>query len=314
MIKARPTHAAASAAGCMHGRVVQASADQQPDDVRLQQSSSTRAPLDSMPAEITRRDLHTASSINSQRRFPKPTAKEANLAHQAALRRVKGKDVVTQSPPTPSHSSSTTSKPVLVRKPSNKTDMRKKQKPTIDTRARSPKLPPVESFSFQDILVSIGPEAEDSIDAIAEICGRSKMSLAEEHGSHRPPHGDMQFRQDSPAESVPPMRLETVEEIRSEGPHTWSRTRALALANASNVRVTISSDATAAASNIVITGHNSTASISNPAQASLLPQILAWLRRATPSGANDSSSFSDRNDGAVRALHNLLNDTASMHS
>ena len=283
MIKARPAHAAASAAGCMHGRVVQASADQPPDDVRLQQSSSTRAPLDSVPAEITRRDVHTASSINSQRRFPKPAAKEANLAHQAALRRVKGKDVATQPPPTPSHSS-TTSKPVLVRKPSNKTDMRKKLKPTIDTRARSPKLPPVESFSFQDILASIGPEAEDSIDAIAEICGRSKMSLAEEHGSHRPPHGDMQFRQNSPAESVPPMRLETVEETRSEGPHTRSRTRALALASASYARETISSDATAAASNIVITGHNSTASLSHPAQASLLPHILAWLRRATPSG------------------------------
>ena len=297
----------------MHGRVVQASADQPPDDVRLQQSSSTRAPLDSVPAEITRRDVHTASSISSQRRFPKPAAKEANLAHQAALRRVKGKDVATQPPPTPSHSS-TTSKPVLVRKPSNKTDMRKKQKPTIDTRARSPKLPPVESFSFQDILASIGPEAEDSIDAIAEICGRSKMSLAEEHGSHRPPYGDMQFRQNSPAESVPPMRLETVEETRSEGPHTRSRTRALALASASYARETISSDATAAASNIVITGHNSTASLSHPAQASLLPHILAWLRRATPSGANDSSGFSDRNDGAVRALHNLLNDTASMHS
>ena len=297
----------------MHGRVVQASADQPPDDVRLQQSSSTRAPLDSVPAEITRRDVHTTSSINSQRRFPKPAAKEANLTHQAALRRIKGKDVATQAPPNPSHSS-TTSKPVLVRKPSNKTDMRKKQKPIIDTRARSPKLPPVESFSFQDILASIGPEAEDSIDAIAEICGRSKMSLAEEHGSHRPPQGDMQFRQNSPAESVPPMRLETVEEIRSEGPHTRSRTRALALASATNARETISSDATAAASNIVITGHNSTAGLSNPAQASLLPQILAWLRRATPSGANDSSGFSDRNDGAVRALHNLLNDTAIMQS
>ena len=314
MIKARPAHAATSAAGCMHGRVVQASADQPPDDVRLQQSSSTRAPSDNVPAEITRRDVHTASSINSQRRFPKPTAKEANLAHQSALRRVKGKDIAPQPSTTPSQSSSTTSKPVLVRKPSNKTDMRKKQKPTIDTRARSPKLPPVESFSFQDILASIGPEAEDSIDAIAEICGRSKMSLAEEHGSHRPPHGDMYLGQNSPAESVPPMRLETVEEIRSAGPHTRSKTRALALANASHAGETISSEATAAASNIIIAGHNSTASLSNPAQASLLPQILAWLRRAAPGSTSDSSGISDRNEGAVRALHNLLNDTASMHS
>ena len=309
MVKARSVFAAASA-GSMHDGAVQMSTDRLPDVVRLQ-SSSTKAPTDNGP-EITRRDVHTASSVNTQRRFPKPAAKEPNLAHQAALRRVKGKDVATQ--PAPVSHSAITSKPVLVRKPSSKTDMRKKQKPVINTRSRSPKLPPIESFSFQDILASIGPEVDESIDAIAEICGRSKMSLAEEHASHRPPQGDIQFGQNSPADSVPPMRLETVEETRPEGPITRARTKALALANASQAGASISSEATAAASNIVISGHTSTTGFSDPAQASLLPQILAWLRRANPTGANDGSSSAGKDDGAMRALHNLLHDTATVQS
>ena len=312
MAKAPPVHAASASAGSMHVGVV--SADQL-DDARVHTStatSSSAAPTNSSNVpEITRRDIHTASSINAaQRRFPKPAAKEPNLAHQAALRRVKGKDVA----PAPTNEAQPTanSKPVLVRKPSAKTDMRRKQKPTIDTVSRSPKLPPLESFSFQDILASIGPDAEESIEAIAEICGRSKMSLAEEHSSHRPPHGDLQNFQNSPADSVPPMRLETVEETRSEGPHTRSKSRALALASASHGNDAVTGDATAAASNVTISGRNRTPSSSSPAPASLLPQILAWLRRS-----NEAPSSAGRDDAAVtrvRALHNLLSDAASIQS
>ena len=295
----------------MHGGVVTAD---QADDAQVHTSTfpaSSSAPLaNTNVPEITRRDVHTASSINAaQRRFPKPAAKEPNLAHQVALRRVKG----THDAPTsaPDSQPAVRSKPVLVRKPSTKTDMRRKQRPTIDTASRSPKLPPLESFSFQDILASIGPEAETSIDAIAEICGRSKMSLAEEHSSHRPPQGDLQNFQNSPADSVPPMRLETVEEARSEGSQTRSKTRSLALAAASQARE-VTGDATAAASNVNISGHNRTASSSSPVQASLLPQILAWLRRS-----GEVSNLANEDDGAVtrvRALHNLLNDAASIQS
>ncbi|KAL2040604.1 hypothetical protein N7G274_006583 [Stereocaulon virgatum] len=314
MAKAPPTHAApASPAGSMHVGVVTAD---QADHAQVHRStaasSNSAAPSSNgnVP-EISRRDVHTASSINAaQRRFAKTAAKEPNLAHQAALRRVKGKDVA----PTPSTKTqpTTNSKPVLVRKPSAKTDMRRKQKPSIDTTPRSPQLPAPESFSFQDILASIGPDVEESIEAIAEICGRSKMSLAEEHSSHRPPHGDLHNLQYSPADSVPPMRLETVEETGSERPHTRSKSRALALASASPGNDAVTGDTTAEASNVNVSGRNRTPSLSNPTSASLLPQILTWLRRS-----NQAPRSTGQDDGAitsVRALHNLLNDAASIQS
>lgn len=314
MAKAPLVYAASASAGSMHVGVVSAG---QTDDTRVHTStpaisSATPTNINDV-SETTRRDVHTASSINTaQSRFPKPAVKEPNLAHQAALRRVKGKDVApaltNKAQPTAN------SKPVLVRKSSAKTDMRMKQKPTIDTASRSPKLPPLESFSFQDILASIGPDAEESIEAIAEICGRSKMSLAEEHSSHRPPHGDLQNFQNSPADSVLPMKLETVEETRPKGPHTRSKSRALALALASayHGNDAVTGDATAAASNVTISGRNRTPTSSCPGPASLLPQILTWLRCS-----NEAPSSAGRDDAAVtrvRALHNSLSDAASIQS
>ncbi|MCJ1437609.1 hypothetical protein MMC27_006996 [Xylographa pallens] len=57
---------------------------------------------------------------------------------------------------------------------------------------RSPKhaLPPLSAFSFVDILASIDMDVKAEIDSIAEICGRSKLSLANEYQSHLPPHGE----------------------------------------------------------------------------------------------------------------------------
>jgi len=52
-------------------------------------------------------------------------------------------------------------------------------------------LPAVEGFSFQSILQAIEQEARGDVDAIAEICGRSKMSLANEYDAHMPPQGEL---------------------------------------------------------------------------------------------------------------------------
>jgi len=52
-------------------------------------------------------------------------------------------------------------------------------------------LPPLSAFSFSEILAAIDPDVRSSIDTIAEICGKSKLSLANEYGSHMPPHGDL---------------------------------------------------------------------------------------------------------------------------
>lgn len=313
MVKAtqdrRSADAAASAGDMQEGVGHTASGD---DDVSQQQKPSASLPTNSAP-EITRRDVHTAQSINAQRRFAKPSSKEPSLAHQASLNRAKGKDVAQ---PTSLDSPQTTnSKPVLVRKSSNKVDMRRK--PASRVAAGSPKLPPPKSFSFQDILNSIGSEADASIDAIAEICGRSKMSLAEEHGSHLPPQANARIvRENSSAESVPPMRLETVDETSSRGPHIRPKSRSLALAGATEARDAVAGNATAAMSNVTShtytnkEGHRDSVASSSDGQGYLLPQVLAWLRRSNTTANGDASQA----DGAARALHNLLSDSASIHS
>ncbi|KAF3034494.1 hypothetical protein E8E12_003939 [Didymella heteroderae] len=48
-------------------------------------------------------------------------------------------------------------------------------------------LPAIEDFSFSAILRAVDPEIRDAIDAIAEICARSRMSLADEYDAHLPP-------------------------------------------------------------------------------------------------------------------------------
>ncbi|KAF3009447.1 hypothetical protein E8E13_001279 [Curvularia kusanoi] len=52
-------------------------------------------------------------------------------------------------------------------------------------------LPAIEDFSFSAILRAVDPEIRDAIDAIAEICARSRLSLADEYDAHLPPQGEI---------------------------------------------------------------------------------------------------------------------------
>lgn len=52
-------------------------------------------------------------------------------------------------------------------------------------------LPAIEDFSFSAILRAVDPEIRDAIDAIAAICARSRMSLADEYDAHLPPQGEI---------------------------------------------------------------------------------------------------------------------------
>ncbi|KAB2109882.1 hypothetical protein AG0111_0g593 [Alternaria gaisen] len=56
---------------------------------------------------------------------------------------------------------------------------------------RTEQLPSADEFSFSAILRAVDPEIRDAIDAIAEICARSRMSLADEYDSHLPPQGEI---------------------------------------------------------------------------------------------------------------------------
>ncbi|OKL64053.1 hypothetical protein UA08_00374 [Talaromyces atroroseus] len=52
-------------------------------------------------------------------------------------------------------------------------------------------LPSVDEFGIEAILRAIEPEIRSTLDSIAEICGRSKLSLANEYGSHIAPFGEV---------------------------------------------------------------------------------------------------------------------------
>lgn len=52
-------------------------------------------------------------------------------------------------------------------------------------------LPPIEAFSFDGILRAVEPDVHEAIDGIAEIYARSRLSLADEYGSHMPPQGEI---------------------------------------------------------------------------------------------------------------------------
>lgn len=74
---------------------------------------------------------------------------------------------------------------------------------------RAPRLPSADDFSIGGILQSIEPNIQGTLDSIAEIYGRSKLSLANEYGSHIAPLGEIR---------APPghRHLLTVDEASSE--------------------------------------------------------------------------------------------------
>ena len=221
--------------------------------------------------------------------------------HQAALRRPNGSKHNLH----PSDSSSTTStQPVLVRSyPSNQLrqntpSMKRKSKPTTAANTTTYGLPPLESFSFQNILASIDPEIRASIDTIAEICGRSKMSLADEYQSHLPPQGQLVTNASSergpPSEAVAVQpRLEPVEEGSRTAGHRQRHSFALASTSSSQPPRGLSSQPVATTSNITSHHPRSSSHIQtnrSRLSASYSDQILAWLRGSTSridSGAAD---------------------------
>lgn len=62
---------------------------------------------------------------------------------------------------------------------------------SVGLAGKSGQLPAVEEFSFSAILRAVDPEIRDAIDAIAEICAKSRMSLADEYDAHLPPQGEI---------------------------------------------------------------------------------------------------------------------------
>ena len=250
-----------------------------------------------------------------------------NRAHEAALGRSTGQDSPSRKGPKVSDSESVASnQPVLVKEYSQDASFSSSPK---QSKMRSPKrsggrssseLPPLESFSFQDILASIDSDVAISIDKIAEICGRSKMSMADEYSSHMPPQSDFSIpnMQDSGHE-VAVTRLESVEETSSahEGVVDGSRSTRSRAARFSLASPVISHGELLSAP---ITATSAVASHTQPSgpvpkQVDVsqnrefhVNQLLAWLRT---SRRNDSRSLQvpRRDSGAANALQRILQST-----
>ncbi|KAL8649414.1 MAG: hypothetical protein Q9210_004414 [Variospora velana] len=309
----------------------------------LHNSTSTRpsraghdSTLPDEPLHHRRTSLPSNPSTNSNEPAAIPTASqlagasergERVLAHETALRRLNGLEPKPNREGKPAAAASIAStQPVLVREYSQSSprsstlkQSRMKQKRFSGGKRESSEMPPLESFSFQDILSSIDPEIHDSIDKIAEICGRSRMSLADEYGSHLPPQGDLSLltlhsQGDQPASS----RLEPVEEASStheeamqdpRSARAWTARLSLVCNSNRAHEDLLSAPVTATATSVV---GSQTQSVPVPqeskrpeAEASYIPQLLAWLR-SSRDDSSQSARISRRNSGAAHALQRIL--------
>jgi len=52
-------------------------------------------------------------------------------------------------------------------------------------------LPPVSEFAFSHVLLAVSSDIQEALDAISEICAKSRYSLADEYGAHMPPLGEI---------------------------------------------------------------------------------------------------------------------------
>jgi hypothetical protein len=53
------------------------------------------------------------------------------------------------------------------------------------------KLPPLSAYSFEGILAAIQEDIEEDLNGIADIWGRSRLALADQHDAHLPPTGEI---------------------------------------------------------------------------------------------------------------------------
>lgn len=83
------------------------------------------------------------------------------------------------------------SQPVTVRVNSADASSHLNPAPRINRMGKRDELPPISDFTIDGILSTIQPDIEGTLDAIAEIMGRSRLSLANEYDSHMPPQGEI---------------------------------------------------------------------------------------------------------------------------
>ncbi|KAL9634593.1 MAG: hypothetical protein Q9164_004005 [Protoblastenia rupestris] len=207
--------------------------------------------------------------------LPPNKTKGQNLAYRTALSRSYTPQQPVLVHPGPSPSASTAS-----------SAMRKKTtKPTNSASDHTTPPPDPAAFTFPSLLASLGPDADETITAIAEICGKSNLSLAEEHTSHLPPHGAVSelniTRLENPASG----------EGRMEGEGEGAQTRSMTKRRGER--------SGAVAATTAINARAQQTRREGDENFGVLPQILAWLR-----GAGSKAE----EDGVTSNLHGLLDE------
>lgn len=187
---------------------------------------------------------------------------------------------------------------------------------------RDPKqLPNLDSFTFQDIFASLDPEVKKSVDTIAEIYGRSRMSLADQHANHLPPQAnlDLPFIEAlNISEDTNPHRLEPVQ----EAPKHAGRAHCLNLAGASSHNQSELSSSPMAATSKAVTYRSFPSAMPNSQDSRLqdtmssedghsssLSHIVAWLKHLSPRHADLAlANDSNNNSSASQSLRKVLGD------
>ncbi|KAL3256078.1 hypothetical protein ABHI18_007869 [Aspergillus niger] len=176
-------------------------------------------PLHASPVVETVRPLQQTAPYRYE-----PALDESSRAHRTTtLRQLNGNPRTSSwsnhNRSATSRPSTSASQPVLVRAYSGGPHDTSSTSTTMPTRRsfpfiggsrsqrRGPALPSEDDFSIDGILRAIEPNIRHTLDSIGEICGRSRLSLANEYGSHIAPLGEIR---------APPGGLVTVEEASSD--------------------------------------------------------------------------------------------------
>jgi len=166
-------------------------------------NASPRGNRHSLPPDFLLPNIRsTDTSVSSSPHHAQDTGQpldEATIANRtAALRRLNGIAPRHRRAESTRTRTSLSSQPIIVRTYSASPTSRPPSDPRVsatmyDRRSMTHdlNLPSAEVFSFENILQAIEHEAQEDVDAIAEICGRSKMSLANEYDAHMPPQGEL---------------------------------------------------------------------------------------------------------------------------
>ncbi|KAF2842942.1 hypothetical protein M501DRAFT_985105 [Patellaria atrata CBS 101060] len=123
-----------------------------------------------------------------------PNQELAEASHSLITSALHHLNTLTSNKPTTRSTASNITSPVLVRAyhPPAPSPRHRPQRSTSSSHGALPSsLPPLSAFSFANILQAVSAEADPAIDAIADICARSRTSLANQHAAHLPPTGEI---------------------------------------------------------------------------------------------------------------------------